>query len=257
MAAPKAYTFSAATLSWIDPAAVLRWAVPEWDRGGEPPSTLTLCEVTETPNCRFAHLIACSILVDGGKIVDRAILPESGLYPRPSFLGTHPQRYPVRRDETEWSSEEAVFVQTVGCRTQAPEVIGGRLGQDVAEGIADAVLDEIIEIGPVVAPLVDPIAGRAGRAIGKQAAEKTLVFPPIWTRIAVTMHADGTSSAEVRASSLFPSMTFYTTEVAPAGLPPSALLWHKRGASYDGVPHYPDWLAHGWGRENPWLVDHP
>jgi hypothetical protein len=250
MADTKIYSFSAATLSWIDPEAAKKYLLPEWDHGGEPDRTLTFPEVTETPNCRFAHLLACWIVVEGGKIVRRGAFSASGLHERKSFLGTHPQDYETRRDFTEWTSEQAIFVQTVGCRTQAPEVIGGRTGEDAARGAADGAF------GPIIGPAVGPIVGPIGRQIGKGAAEAVSAFPPIWTRIAIYMHAGGACAAEVRANSLFPSMTYYESRVAQTNVPPPGLLWTKR-SGYDGVPHYKAWLVQGWGNGNPWLVDHP
>jgi hypothetical protein len=247
MAGPQQYVFSAATLSWIDPAAKL----PEYDRGGAPDPILTFGGVTQTPNCRFGHLLGCSILVDNGKIIDRSILPVSGLYERKSFLGTNPQDYTTRRDATVWSSEQATFVQTVGCRTQAPEVIGGRVGAETGEGVADGLF-------PVLAPIVGPIGRRIGREIGKDTAEYASAFPPIWTTLTVYMHASGLCSATVKVHSLFPSMTFYTTR--QASQPPrmfTSLVWHQQERPYDGVPHYHEWLKNGWGKGNPWLVNHP
>ena len=136
----------------------------------------------------------------------------------------------------------------MGCRTQAPEVIAGRTGEEAAKAAAAG----LGPLGPLVAPLVGPV----GRRIGKETVEKLKVFPPIWTRIAITMHANGACTAELKAHSLFPSVTYYESRLVPANMQPEALLWTRR-SGYDGVPQYNVWLVQGWGQGNPWLVDHP
>lgn len=242
MAESQLYTFGAATLSWIDPAANL----PEYDRGGAPEAALTYNGITQTPNCRFSNLLVCSIHVDNGKIVDRSIRPLSGLYERKSFLGTNPQHYVVRRDATRWTSEQATFVQTVGCRTQAPEVIGGWTGEKGGEIAAD-----------LVNPIFGPLGRKIGRQIGKGTAEAVSAFPPIWTTLSVFMHASGVCTATVKVHSLFPSMSFYTTEAVKAPRMFTPMLWQRKDDPYNGVPHYGEWQKGGWGKGNPWLVNHP
>jgi hypothetical protein len=246
MAGPTLHIYAAATLSWIDPAAHL----PEYDRAGAPAATQTFGGITEAPICRFANLLACAILVDNGKIIDRSILPVSGLHKRKSFLGTNPQSYAVRRDETVWSSEQATFVQTVGCRTQAPEVIGGRVGAEAGQDVA-------IGMVPYLAPIVGPLGRKIGREVGKETAEAASAFPPIWTTLTVHMNASGVCTSMVKVHSHFPSMTYYATDPAKAPRTVQSLVWHQKDSPYDGVPHYDEWQKTGWGKGNPWLVNHP
>lgn len=239
MAAKKVFTFSAATLSWIDPKANL----PEYDHAGQPAATLNFDGVTRDTNCRFSHLLTCSIVVSNGKIVDRYHANESGIYLRPSFLGTAPQVYAIRRDFTSWSPQKATFVQTVGCRTQAPEAIGqtvGEMGGDIAGAFV-----------PIIGPdTVPPITKRVGREL----AEFAMTFPPIWTRIAITLYPNGARQALVTARSLFPSMSYYESKVVVNATNTKYLYWNRKGASYNAVPSYEKWRAQGWGKGNPWLI---
>jgi hypothetical protein len=175
-----------ATLSWIDPRANL----PEFDRGGEPAQTLGLEGITKTHNCRFSHLLTCSIFVEDGKITRAWIENASGLYTRPSYQGTPPATYRIRRDMSDWTSERAIFVQTVGCRTQAPEIIGGTVGT----------------LGSIVTGILDPTT--AGR-IGRETAELASAFPPIWTKLRIVMRANGEFEGGCPEHSLFPSVSFY------------------------------------------------
>jgi hypothetical protein len=238
----KIYTFSAATLSWIDP----RTGLPEVDDKGQPASSLSFDGVTREENCRFSHLLSCSIVVSNGKIVERYAADESNIYLRPSFLGTTPQRYEVRRDFTSWNAQQATFVQTVGCRTQAPEVIGGT-GGEIAGDIAGAFV-------PIIGPEIGP---RAGKRIGRELAELAETFPPIWTRISIVLFANGRYQALVKARSLFPSMSFYESQVAVGRVSTKGLTWKRKGAAYNAIPHYQAWRAQGWGKGNPWLVKSP
>jgi hypothetical protein len=241
----KRYIYSAAALSWIDPKAGL----PEWDGDQGPDEQLTMTRATRTKNCRFSHILVCQITVDdAGKIVEHSILPMSGLYMHPSALWTAPQAYKVKRDPGNIIDGVATFVQTVGCRTQAPELIGGRAGEEIGGAL-----------GPIVGGPVGAILGRpVGRILGKATAERTLVFPPIWSRLSVQITADGRCYPDMPAHSLFPSVSYYATQREtlwqPAEQPTP--LWYRLSV-YDGVPHLDEWQAQGWGKGNPWLVNHP
>ena len=237
----KVHTFSLATLSWIDPRSrFLGLPLPECDAQGKPSSMLTYHDVTAARICRFAQLLTCSITVERGKTVDRAVAPESGMYMRPSFVDTSPRPYHTKRDFMTWTADMAVFTQTVGCRTQAPELVGSTAGQ-----IAQVI------ISPVTL-LIDP---NLGKKIGREGAEMT-AFPPIWTTLHMVMFADGASFGSVMAHSLFPSMTCYEARSSALTLSTRGLIWHEK-SNYNGVPNLDAWRSIGWGKGNPWRVQNP
>lgn len=262
MGSRKIYTYSVATLSWIDPRSrFMGLPLPECDVRGKPAATLLYHQVSNDRICRFSHLLTCSITVENGGIIDRTIAPESGLYVRPSFLDTAPREYGIRRDFTTWSKDMAIFAQTVGCRTQAPELVGRKVGE-----IGGQVTENVVESGVT---LISPIVGialwaideklkpgqRIGRKVGREAAE-LVAFPPIWTTLYMVMFANGTSLSFVKAHSLFPSMTFYEARSSEANVSTKSLVWQQK-SNYDGVPHLDEWRAMGWGKGNPWRVQDP
>lgn len=239
----KVHTFSLATLSWIDPRSrFLGLPLPECDPQGKPSATLTYHDVTTAQICRFAQLLTCSITVERGKIVDRAVAPESGLHMRPSFLETPPHAYHTRTDFMSWTADMAIFAQTVGCRTQAPELVGGKVGQ-IAQ----------IALSPVTL-LFDP-GGSLGKKIGRESAEMT-AFPPIWTTLYMVMFANGTSLGFVKAHSLFPSLTFYEARSSSPTVSTRSLMWSEK-SNYNGVPNLDAWRSVGWGKGNPWRIQSP
>jgi hypothetical protein len=227
---------SCATLSWIDPKADL----PEYDHAGMPVEALGIDGLTRQRNCRFGHVLTASVFIENGRITRRWLDKQTGLYPRPSYKDTPPLTYPMRQDIDDWNEQRAVFVHTVGCRTQAPEVIGEAVAGGVATGL-----------GPN-SP-VDPVTARR---IGNAAARATVSFPPIWTKLKITIRADGTWDADCIEASLFPSRSFYRGVAVKQMVQGQIAVW-KRISSYDGVPHYNEWLQNGFGRGNPWRVtDH-
>ena len=240
----KRYVYSAAALSWIDPAAKL----PEYDGANGPDDPLTAAGVIQTKNCRFAHLLVCQItLNDSGNIVGHSIVSPSGLHTRLSAFDTAPQRYAVRTDISKFNSQSATFVQTVGCRTQAPEVVGGRAGEEIGGAVGAGINPGLMSPGRKV-----------GRVLGKLLTEKVLVFPPIWTTLAITITSDGLCYGQVTAHSLFPSVSFYLTDRQTMSRQDQSVsfLWNKIGG-YDGVPNLDSWQQQGWGKGNPWRVNHP
>jgi len=222
-----------ATLSWIDPKSGL----PEVDRNGMPAETLGLQGIQSVRNCRFAHLLTCSIFVENGKITRCWVDKPSTIYRRPSYQDTPSVVYKDRRDMSDWNSERAIFVQTVGCRTQAPELIGGAVGMGGASGTG----------------ILDPILGYR---IGREAAELVSSFPPIWTKLRILMRADGACEGGLIGHSLFPSISFYEGVQVNQMVAGQISTWIRRGY-YDGVPNYKAWNEQGWGQGNPWRVENP
>lgn len=262
MGTRKVFTHSAATLSWIDPASSLKGIkLPEFDAKGKPGETLTFFEVTTARICRFSHLLTCSITVENGRIVERSVAPESGLHTRPSYKNTPPRKYHTRRSVSSWDPEKVTFVQTVGCRTQAPELIGRTTGSAVGDAVEDGTEAAIFALSPVVGAAVWALDEwlQPGKRVGAKAGRETaelMAFPPIWTTLVVEMNADGTTNTYLKAHSIFPSMTLYEAHSTSPILPTLALIWARK-KSYNGVPHIDEWMASGWGKGNPWRIQDP
>jgi hypothetical protein len=140
---------------------------------------------------RFVNFLEATIDFDmsGRQIVGTSFTAASGLYRNPSYLGIHSDPFRIIR-ACSIAKDFVVFIQTVGCRTVSPEVIGEAVGSVV---------------GGWVSPSVGPIMGdRVGRKVAHSYG-----YPPIWTSVALTIHCDGRSAGKVLSQSLFPSMTFY------------------------------------------------
>lgn len=242
MGTQKTYYFSVATLSWIDPVTGL----PEVDKAGEPPSTLSLHQITKAHICRFSNLLTCSIVVKDGKIVSRAADSECGLYMRPSYQGTPPQSYKIRRDVDTWDEKHAVFVQTVGCRTMAPELIGSFMGGFIGGTILNGGQPGFNTWGVDI-----------GANIGREVAELATAFPPIWTTLRVTMLATGVATGQLVAHSLFPSLSCYESVGGGRASSTKPLMWVRTNKSYNAVTQLDMWKKTGWGRGNPWSVLDP
>jgi hypothetical protein len=272
--------YSMATLSWIDPRTTIsvfgkRIQIPKYDPH-EPDRVLSFDDVTKGNICRFTNLLVAATLVEDLKIVDAWIMDESGLFVRASYQDTEPDQYVVSQYQTPpfdrrssppaW---EVSFEQLVGCRTEAPEDLGGEVGAEGAFSVLHLVPglsgDDVVN---------DSVA--AGN-FGRDVAGAIAGFPPIWTRIQIKMRGDGTFLGNVLAHSLFPSVTVYETNCRAADLAHPgergtdfvcrSLLWTKSGGGYDGVPYYDEWKENGWGaparspepgergtRGNPWGI---
>lgn len=222
---------SCATLSWIDPVTELK----EVD-DGPPDEALGIDGITKVDNCRFSHLLTASIVVEDGRITRGYFDRQSGLHARLSYKDTESQHYPVRRDMTSRTTEQAVFIQTVGCRTNAPGIIGGWAGGALA-----------VQQG---------YPYELGSTVGSEVAKRLKSFPPIWTTLQLIIHADGRWDAKLLRSSIFPSLSFYKGVPKNQAREGQISAW-KRQYEYDGVPHYARWLEVGWGAGNPWRENGP
>jgi hypothetical protein len=160
-----------------------------------------------------------------------------------------------------WTPDMAVFAQTVGCRTQAPELVGqnagGATGQAVEDAVEAGLMVPAFPLGLAVWAIDEVVqpGRRIGRKVGREGAE-ILAFPPIWTTLYVVMFANGTSLAYVKAHSFFPSMTFYDARSSIPNVSTRSLLWHQK-SNYSGVPYLDTWRASGWGKGNPWRIQNP
>jgi hypothetical protein len=171
-------------------------------------------------------------------------------------LGIPSQAFETKR-HIEPRSGCMVFEQTAGARTVSPEVIGQFVGGAVP----------IVVAPPGVGWQISPITRKIGRAV----AHEFSGFPPIWTRLRLTVFPDGRSEGQVLSYSLFPSMSFYVLTVAAAatagGSATSAMradrtFYDLSGAPYDARPNLDRWKTEGWGelqakpsgacRGNPW-----
>lgn len=217
------FTRAIATISWIDKASGL----PETDPVA-PPASITPDDIYHKVSFRFANLLTAHVLAGPEGVLSAWFGPDTGLYTRPSFLGTPSEKFPTKRSlET---STKATFRQTTGARTQAPEILG-------------------------------QIAG--GRA-GKELAEELSAFPPIWAELELTIDKNGAMTHKLVGHSLFPSVSYYVCNVAGSqqyGYTTLGLI-----SPYNGVPNLETWKKTGWGPRtstagpsggNPWDIPNP
>lgn len=217
------FTRAVATISWIDKASGL----PETDPVA-PPASITPDDIYSKVSFRFANLLTAHVIAGPDGIVTAWFGPDTGLYTRPSFLGIPSEKFPTKRSVV--VSGKAIFRQTTGARTQAPEILG-------------------------------EIAG--GRA-GKELAEELSAFPPIWTEIELTIDKTGKMTHKLVGHSLFPSVSFYVCNIADSkqyGYTTLGLIYQ-----YNGVPNLETWEKIGWGARvtsegpsggNPWNIPNP
>jgi hypothetical protein len=240
------FTHSIATMSWIDP----RTGLPEVDDGSDPGATSTRAVVVGRKAYRFSNLLEAWVRVADGVIIGHGFTSTSDMYRSPSFLRIPSQPIGIVR-KIELIANGVRFRQLVGCRTQSPEVIGRGVGAGVGAGV-----------GSILGPLGAAAGGYVGEKVGEKAAGKAKGFPPIWTELELTLWSDGTGDAKLIRHSLFPSLSYYTQQTL---LPPGPYLsstgqadnYNRVEGSYDGMPHYLDWLDKGWGGGNPWNYPKP
>jgi hypothetical protein len=223
-----------ATLSWID----LRSGLPEFD-WRPPPDQTNADQIRHAKICRFSNLLEVKAIVD---TKDRAILSvttnNSAMFMRPSFLGTRPavvgSNRRFHREETGGRMTTVRISQVVGCRTRAPEKIANTLEKLVSPPPLPNSGEEIVE------------------ALG-------LVYPPIWTELAITITADARTGASLIGHSLFPSMSYYVDA-------DGSDRYLKRSPDFHAVPLLPAWKKYGWGPRlsptgpsagNPWKMPNP
>jgi hypothetical protein len=272
------YCFSIASVSWIDPASQDRFGFPlqESDRGGRPRSELPRSQLLGKELYRFANFLEASITVgednpfSGSAITRDSFTSASGLYTNTSFLGTKVEEFsPIQQSERLPSDglrpEGVRFVQVVGCRTQAPEKIAKNLGQDLgaiagcwaAIKYCSRLKNPWVVAGCCV--LGGSGVGPFGGEVGQETVEELYVFPPIWTKLELTIYRDGSFNGRLLAHSIFPSVSLYTSIVKrppqmDAGAQTSIF---SQGENYDGVPHFKKWSDAGWNAGNPWNIPSP
>jgi hypothetical protein len=225
--------FSTGSMSWIDP----RIPLPEADFGGNPGLLATnRATLTGKTKYRFANFLEAFINVNSsGTIVGHGFTNESGLYGNPSsFLGTSPQSFNVIRS-AQIGQEPIRFVQIVGARTNASEVI--------MEALA--------------------------RQVGRSFAAINFGLPPIWSEIELSVFSTGATSARILRHSLFPSLEWYTQDTfGHLGHVPNLDAYFNR-YNFDARPNLARWIDDGWGNlttaqaartpspGNPWNIPKP
>lgn len=265
---------AAATLSWIDPkapaAGVLNSIFGVNDP--QPPNTITEAVVTRQVtqagiSFRFSNYIKAWITTSDEKTISDAQwdIPPSGIYRFPSALGfqsyemTIIREGPIIQNNTRGHIEYAVFIQTVGARTVTQEIVGGSLGSAVGAGIGvvagyEAALQTGLLLGAPFGP-VGLIAGGVlglgagavlGWAAGKNLANKIVSFPVIWTKLELTLHANGLGGCLLQSNSTFPSITTYCDVQYDGVLKQS---WQEYSALDN---EQAEWEKNGWGAGNPW-----
>ncbi len=228
------YVVGIATISWIDPQTGL----PEVDSGGSPGPFISRATITAEEGYRFSHFLEAWVTVDStaGLITGGGFTPASGMYRAPSFLGTPSSPVGTIGRKRTFTRTSATFRQLVGCRTEAPEIIGRFAFEETG----------------VFAPGRGPLAIYMNHRLGEMAAEAFKVFPPIWTELELTISADGGYTHSLLRHSYFPSVSHYVQENVPPGTPylseiPDLKTIFQLKSSYDGVPYLDSWYANGWG----------
>ena len=239
-------TFAAASCSWINPATGL----PEND-SPIVAASLSRAFLTGTQGFRFCNFVEAWVKVDDVRrtIVDRGFGNSSRIYRSPSFLKVPSHEFRTLQDMG--NDQKGVrFTQIAGARTVTAEVVGTSVGAGVGGAVAG------------------PLGAVAGGVIGEAAAHQVGNFPPIWSKILMTIYIDGRFEAELLQHSLFPSLTFYTQTLGANGTPTSlfARTDLRPGLTlYDGrkSPELADWHNRGWGMcqqgkgpsgGNPWCI---
>ena len=134
------YKRAVASTSWIDPSVkdgpcgLELFPIVEYDQGAPvcTPQKITLQDVMYKEFCRFSNVLVGNVSVRNGEIIDASFdAVRSSIFMRPSFMATTPQEMvPANPPSVEWPGPiieggAAIFRQTVGARTKAPEEILG------------------------------------------------------------------------------------------------------------------------------------
>jgi hypothetical protein len=219
-----------ATISWIDPKSGL----PEYDSQA-PGDLIPQSTIFARTGYRFSHYLEGGVEVNSaGAITDAVITPESGLYRAPSMWGTKSVQVGEVGQKITNTRKSVTFRQIVGCRTLAPQVIGGAVAE-VSSGL-----------------LTLPFAWE----FGEEAASLVKIFPPIWTELELTINIDGSFSHKLLRHSLFPSVSYYAQVPPPPPVPTAFGNIQTNEAyqlvqTYDGVPNLNLWYQGGWGPLTP------
>jgi hypothetical protein len=241
---------SVATLSWIDERLYDKEDLPEVDHFSQTPESIDREAVVSRHGYRFCNFLeAYIVLNDKQQIVDRGFTDDSKMYYGASFRGIMPFAYPESRSFTAGEDGQSVkFIQTVGCKTVSPETIGARE--------AVKTIDAILGIhpgwgGPIGVQFETPSA-----KAGAKVAENFRVFPPIWTRMELTISSDARFGGKLVQYSLFPSCTYYEQSYTVLAFTSNSTQYAKK-ENYDARTHIDEWRKAGWGAGNPWAVPDP
>jgi hypothetical protein len=234
---------SAASVSWIDPAAGLPASVSD----APPPQTATISFLKGSSGFRFSNYLHAWISTsDSVRVAGFGFHSDSDIYRGPSYLGIPSHAYPVRRTPrriTEAGVERVEFDQLVGARTVSAGVIGGVVGAGVG-ALTGALIG-----GAVAGPLGAAIGGIGGAIVGWGAGAATANaeynFPPIWTHLRLSLKANGERRCSMAAvPSLFPSISQYCDLTQ---------VWSHSGTK----SHIDAWQRTSWDGGNPWGVSRP
>lgn len=242
--------YAAATCSWIDPATGL----PEVDNNPFKGPAVARASLTGNQGFRFCNFAEATMTMDDSTnvVMSQSFGGQSGIYRGPSFAHLPSHAFPILRDIAA-GPDAVVFTQIAGARTVSPEVIGtggGVVGGAIAGGVIGSFIPVVgTAIGAGVGAIV---GGLAGEAIAHQA----IGFPPIWTKIQITLFKDGRVEAKLSMHSIFPSNTYYEADARPDGTLDGNFhrVDHPRGtAFYDATKavQLPDWQNRGWGALMP------
>lgn len=240
-------TYAAASCSWINPSTGL----PENDhpivQDSQPRAFLT-----GNHGFRFCNFVEIWVKMDSrGTVMARGWSPASGIYRAPSFLRISSHAFDLKRDIT-IRPEGLCFTQIAGARTVTAE-IGGAVGGAVVGGIAGGALTRL--------PAGVAAGAAAGAIIGEYVEHQGLVpslgflppmgnFPPIWSKITITLKKDGRFDAKLVQHSLFPSLTFYV-QSTPA-TETKATTFRKVSVYSAGKDReLGQWQNRGWGAYAP------
>jgi hypothetical protein len=229
-----------ASTSWID-ERLWSLTLPEVDHGSQSryinATSIQRSVITGEEAYRFSNLLEAYIDVNpDGRITGNGFTDASRQYRAPSFFDIESEVFPMRRETITALADRVQYKQLVGCRTKSPEVIAEIVGMGA---------------GYAISPVLYPIIGRkVGREVGRELVEEFLVFPPIWTELSLTIYADGRSEGAMLRHSDFPSNCFYLN-------PNNSSNDFNRHSIYDARSRKDYWLAHGWGRGNPWNIPNP
>jgi hypothetical protein len=244
--------FAAASCSWIHPTTGL----PETDApiyGDSVPVSF----LTGQHGFRFCNFVEAWARLDDGSsdIVASGFSRRSGVYRAPSYLRIPSHAFPTRQKIIR-TSDGLYFIQTAGARTVTAEVVGA--GSGVAGGAAVGAY-----AGTFVFPGVGTLAGAglgaiAGGIVGDTVAHQHFNFPPIWSTVMVHMRTSGNWDARLVQHSLFPSLTFYCSQVDESGnatstfvrtaLPNGRSLYDvRKSPEVEAAPEMVQWQSRGWG----------
>ena len=232
-----------ASTSWID-ERLWSLTLPEVDHGSQGRYTnaasIRRSVITGEDAYRFANLLEAFIDVDSqGRITGNGFTNDSKQYRSLSFFGIESELFRTRRRTLDTASDHVQFKQLVGCRTQSPEEIAATTGNVIGGGV-----------GALLGPISSFVGGWVGQEVGREIIEELVVFPPIWTELSLTIYADGRCEGALLRHSVFPSNCFYLN-------PDQSNNNFTRNSIYDARLRKDYWLAHGWGRGNPWNIPRP